>query len=735
MLQLTQDLMSTQQKLVVYVRWLSFLALIYLLSFGAPGSIAPQVALIVVAALSNVGLSRLSVAMWDHPVLLPAITLLDVSILTSSMVLGSGFNRDLLFVYFVLVALVAAAPSLKWGTTAAAGALSGYAVYLSLENGRALLQSPELIGQIGLLFSAAIVYAGLTEASKVRLQEAAAQGQLVSWVDKMSAAFSEDFDAIELIRQVLIDAQRTFSGNARSSLVELTGEVFQVIASSDDREFRDRPLNLDLYPELRLVVNGTEPIVIDDIKKDPITAPVREQVEGLEFSSLLICPVLLDGDSNDGMDHIVLRVARSHGVFTPSQVATAQHLASAIALIFRQARMRDSVEKNERMALVTQITSGVSDSFGDILQTVLVSAELLRKEVVRQQNGGGAVRFDREAMSRFDAIDVAVREGLTITERLGAWTQLGNEAGSAEARDHQVLAPASVMEDAWRYAQPHWIKRSASRPLEFGTAIEVDPPKITGNAAELREVLIHLIENAIDAMPKGGVLTLGLRSTEDSVVFTVSDTGVGIAPENRHKIFDPLFTTKGSAGTGLGLNIAKSVATRHNGTLRLDPTTSIGTSFEFSLPIATDQEELDDGAEPVALAALSRRVLLVENNRLVRDVMERALEASDIDVDTVASVDEAEVLLQTERHYDGLVVDAQIPPSSLGSFLDAVLESRPELSTRVLFYSNGRPSSTVVDLQAGYGYSYVDRSAGLAALKDALEELSSGGSQQRHQAA
>jgi signal transduction histidine kinase len=101
----------------------------------------------------------------------------------------------------------------------------------------------------------------------------------------------------------------------------------------------------------------------------------------------------------------------------------------------------------------------------------------------------------------------------------------------------------------------------------------------------LQQVLINIIINALDAMPRGGDLGIGLAQDGDRAVIRVSDTGVGIKPEHLPRIFDPFFTTKGvGKGTGLGLSISYAIIREHSGDIRVESEVGRGTTFTISLP-------------------------------------------------------------------------------------------------------------------------------------------------------
>ncbi len=709
--------LQSRRRIVTLLRWVMFIALAYLVWASGEGTVALRAGLLGVVALSNIVLSRLRLATWEHPALLPVVATVDISVLLGAMVSGPGFARDFFFAYFIILAVVGLASSLRWAIVGTTLAVAGYGGILGLEHGIVLLQTPSLIGRLGFLFSIGVGYGGLIEASRARLRETLLQQQLLGWVDKLRTAFSDDFDANDVIRQVLVDIQDVYPGNVRASLVQLGDETMQVISSSDDQEVRELELSAERYPELMQAVETREPIVIDDLRSDSLTESVRELVSDLPFNSLLLCPVNLEDPT---IGHVVLRVARQSGAFSPSIVNTTQHVAEAIGAVFRQAKMREAMERSEKMEMVSQIAMSVSHSFNDILSTVLLSAESLRKQATRHAASGVSGPFDEESMSRFETIELSVKEGLTIVERLAAWTQV--DGSTPQELNGQAIEPRAILEEAWKYARPHWARREATRGLELKLEVE-ETRAVEGSQPELREVLLNLMINAVDAMPKGGTMTLRLREVGEQVVFSVEDTGTGMSEETLERIFDPLFTTKGKAGTGLGLPTAQSVADRHGGKLSAKSQEGVGSCFTLALPASSKTVGADTQSETAGDdtgAAANQRVLLVEPNELVRDVMLRVLQGAGLHVDVVADLDEAEVMLGTDRAYCGLVVDAAVGGDDLPDFLGEMHTMDPELAARVLLYSNGGMTTEMKELQQTFGVSCVDRSAGLAVLSDAL---------------
>ena len=127
---------------------------------------------------------------------------------------------------------------------------------------------------------------------------------------------------------------------------------------------------------------------------------------------------------------------------------------------------------------------------------------------------------------------------------------------------------------------------TSQKNVETVTSIEQDLPLIYADAQQLQQVLLNLCLNAVDAMPGGGVLTLGAaRDSENQITLTVSDTGFGIDPENATKIFQPFFTAKKRRGLGLGLSICDRIVRTHGGTITVRSRPGEGATFSVRLPL------------------------------------------------------------------------------------------------------------------------------------------------------
>ena len=124
-----------------------------------------------------------------------------------------------------------------------------------------------------------------------------------------------------------------------------------------------------------------------------------------------------------------------------------------------------------------------------------------------------------------------------------------------------------------------------SDSVEVETDLLAEPGMVRADADQLLQVFVNLISNAVQAMPEGGGLRIETQSSDDfSVMVTVSDTGVGIPPENLKKLFEPFFTTK-DKGIGLGLSVTQSIVEGHRGRLSVASEVGVGTTFTVELPL------------------------------------------------------------------------------------------------------------------------------------------------------
>ena len=159
-----------------------------------------------------------------------------------------------------------------------------------------------------------------------------------------------------------------------------------------------------------------------------------------------------------------------------------------------------------------------------------------------------------------------------------------NFSRTGSATEFAELDVARVLDDTLQLLEPQ-LRRSQ---IEIVRRYDKDAPEAYANAGKLQQVFTNLILNARDAIPDGGRIIVATGTAEDgSLLVEIIDTGIGIAPENVAKIYDPFYTTKGvGQGTGLGLAVSYGIVQEHAGRISVDSTPGQGTTFRITLPTA-----------------------------------------------------------------------------------------------------------------------------------------------------
>jgi len=218
-------------------------------------------------------------------------------------------------------------------------------------------------------------------------------------------------------------------------------------------------------------------------------------------------------------------------------------------------------------------------------------------------------------------------------------------------------------------------------------------PAVVTSESRLGQVFLNLLLNAAQAVASGApesnsVTVSTRRSPENEAIIEIGDTGHGIAPDVMPRIFDPFYTTKPvGAGTGLGLSICRSIVESAGGTITVESTVGIGTTFRIVLPGA--QQLARQSRRPSFTPPTERaRVLAVDDDALVGRAIARVLRGHD--VVSVESADAAlDLLLDPRQHFDLVLCDLMMPTLS-GRDLHATLESQyPERIDALVFMSGG----------------------------------------------
>ncbi len=238
-----------------------------------------------------------------------------------------------------------------------------------------------------------------------------------------------------------------------------------------------------------------------------------------------------------------------------------------------------AVARAEKLAAIGRLAAGVVHEINNPLATIAACAEALESRAREDEFK------DPDALN-----DLREYLGLIRSEAFRCKTITNGllDFSRARATPHAPISLGDIISSAARLLSHQ--QRGGGIDLQIETPDDL--PLVSGEAGQLQQAIIALATNAVDAMPHGGVLKIASWGNGKSVIVEVSDTGVGIPSENVPKIFEPFFTTKEvGKGTGLGLAVCYGILTEHGGSLDVQSTVGVGTTFTISLPAINQDGE------------------------------------------------------------------------------------------------------------------------------------------------
>lgn len=324
----------------------------------------------------------------------------------------------------------------------------------------------------------------------------------------------------------------------------------------------------------------------------------------------------------------------------------------------------------DRMMTVGALASGVAHEINNPMSFVIGN---LHYSI--------SVLTQRDAPSERDRTEVvsAMKEALDGAERIARIVKNIHSFAKADVTSTTLLSLSAVVQSALTAAFVQ-IRRKARLVRDLRTT-----PPVLGNEPRLRQVVLNLILNAVEALPENQstrhVIDVSTGEEAGQAVLRVADTGPGIAPQVLTHVFEPFFTTKPvGLGTGLGLSIAHSIIEQHGGTIEVDSALGVGTTFTVRLPRgieAPDAEETSD----------SSRILVIDDEPLIVRAFTQVLRGYNLVV--AHSGPEAIRILSDDASFTLIFCDLYMPEVSGMEVYEWVRHNVPGLERHIVFMSGG----------------------------------------------
>jgi PAS domain S-box len=358
----------------------------------------------------------------------------------------------------------------------------------------------------------------------------------------------------------------------------------------------------------------------------------------------------------------------------------ARYLIGISVDITERKSLETQLRQAQRMETIGRLAGGVAHDFNNLLMVIKGYCELLLN---RENTGDGLQQLER--------ISKAADQAASLTQQLLAFGR------------KQVLQPKVFNLNTLVWNAEKMLRRLISEDVEMVTATAKNLGAIKADPGQIDQVILNLVINARDAMPKGGTLTLETANVEldesyaqghlgavpgSYVMLAVTDNGLGMDDETQAHIFEPFFTTKElGKGTGLGLSMVYGIVKQSGGYIWVHSAPGKGSSFRVYLPRVFEHEQEIAAPFPAAQSLAGKEtILLVEDDPLVRGLALEILKSRGYSVLVAERPDAALEICRRHGGKINLVLTDVIMPGMNGrEMADEILAMRPEVG--VLFMS------------------------------------------------
>ncbi|HEV8395470.1 MAG TPA: PAS domain S-box protein [Vicinamibacterales bacterium] len=380
---------------------------------------------------------------------------------------------------------------------------------------------------------------------------------------------------------------------------------------------------------LRRCVNG-QLVYEPDLTRLQFFFPQRLANGGLR--SLVAAPLLVESTTFG----VLMAARRSGSAFSSAECEFLRQLSEHVALAAQQAQLyaalqhayddlkqtQQAVAEQERLRVLGQMASGIAHDINNAISPIALCTDLLME---------AEPALSAESQQHLSDMRHAVDDVAHTVDRLREFYR--------DRESQPQLAPVdlnSLAKEVVSLTRAKWSDMPQRQGVVIGVSTQLtETPRVSGAESDLRQALINLVFNAVDAMPEGGTLTIRTRMvppTSDAplaaerVAIEVSDTGVGMNDETRQRCLEPFFSTKGRRGTGLGLATVYGTAQRHSADLEIESEPGRGTTVRLAFLAPSTPLEVVSARKPLTRVP-PMRILIIDDDPVLLRSLHDALKA------------------------------------------------------------------------------------------------------------
>jgi PAS domain S-box-containing protein len=402
-----------------------------------------------------------------------------------------------------------------------------------------------------------------------------------------------------------------------------------------------------------------------------IAMPFPQKLAAGGLRAVVMAPLLVESK----VFGVLLAAREAPDSFTSGDCEFIRQLSEHVALAAHQAQLytalqhayddlrqtQQAILQQERLRALGQMASGIAHDINNAISPVSLYIESIL------ENDHGLAPQSREWLT---VVSHAVDDVSHTVARLREfYRQREPQLALSSLKLNPVISEVAELTRARWWDMP----QQRGFVIELRQELEPDIPTVMGVASEVREALINLVFNAVDAMPNGGTLTLRTRKISRRrqgvampfVVVEVSDSGVGMDEATQRRCLEPFFTTKGERGTGLGLAMVYGIVRRHGADLEIDSAVGRGTTIRLVFPAAAPDAKIIEQSAGGIRPATRLRILIVDDDPVLLRSLRETLEADGHSVAAAnggqAGINEFQAALAKNEPFSCVITDLGMP--------------------------------------------------------------------------
>ncbi len=419
------------------------------------------------------------------------------------------------------------------------------------------------------------------------------------------------------------------------------------------------------------VAKTGEFLYVPDVSKDSRYVPGGPSIKSeaafpLKVRDQLFGVLNIESEALYGFDEEDLKTLSSFASQMSISIENAQLFSDLRQTLQELRQAQDQIVQAEKLRAMGEMASGVAHDFNNVLAVVLGNIQLLLHQLDRLR--------PEEIREGLKVIERSSKDGAETIRRIQEFT------GVRRDKEFTSFALNEIVAEVVNITQPRWKDQAQKKGIQVKLTTQLgDIPSIMGNPSEVREVLTNIIFNAVDAMPKGGELTITTQpQAEDWVEVRIADTGIGMTEEVKKRVFDPFFTTKGVTNSGLGMSVSYGIIRRHGGEILIESESGKGTTFIIHLPTGFGEEEPFSKEIPAPKESRCARILVIDDEDSVRDILSRMLRTKGHQVVVAPDGEEGIERFRSEP-FDLVLTDLGMPKLSGWDVGKAIKELNPKI--------------------------------------------------------